>query len=213
MRLLVAAFFFYLWLNFCMSLGRPFFGEGDDSPITLDLIENEYYSFERLKSVISHTNNGEITVMVVNIDTLPKNIDYLQETLSFTNFLPDIIGLSETRITEKVNSYYHPHLPNYKYYPSPKSTTRAGSAGVFVKTSFVVTLRSDLDISVPGIFETLWFDIEHKSGGKKVHLEWFIDTAGVLISHFLNENLNPLFQSLTGKILSFIFLVILIVTL
>ena len=159
-----------------MSLGRPFFGEGDDCPFNLDLIENEYYSFERLKSVISHTNNGEITVMVVNVDSLPKNIDYLQETLSFTKFSPDIIGLSETRITEKVNSYYHPHLPNYQYYPSPKSTTRAGSAGVFVKTSFVVTLRSDLDISVPGIFETLWFDIEHKSGGKK-------STFGVVYRH------------------------------
>ena len=79
-----------------MSLGRPFFGEGDDCPISLDLIENEYYSFDRLRRVISHTNDGEITVMVVNIDSLPKNIDYLQDTLSFTKFSPDIIGLSET---------------------------------------------------------------------------------------------------------------------
>ena len=136
----------------------------------------------------------------------------MQDTLSFTKFSPDIIGLSETRITEKVNSYYHPHLPNYKYYPSPKSTTSAGSAGVFVKTSFVVTLRNDLDISVPGIFETFWFDIEHKTGGKKSTFGVVYRHCGVTDIPFLNENLNPLFQSLTGKILSFIFLVILIVT-
>ena len=30
-----------------------------------------------------------------------------------------------------------------------------------------MNLRNDLDISVPGVFETLWFDIEHKIGGKK----------------------------------------------
>ena len=131
-----------------MSLGPAFFGEGNDSPIDLDKIENEYYSVDRLNTLINDKNKGELRVMVVNISSLPLNIDYLTTTLRLLNFAPDIIGLTETRITETVNSYYNPHIENYVYYPSPKSTKGAGSAGVFIKSSLVATVRHDLDISV-----------------------------------------------------------------
>ena len=70
------------------------------------------------------------------------------------NFTPDIIALSETNLTTKSNSYYNQKLPNYTYYYS-KSNTKTGSVGVFIKNSFTVDIRYDLDISVPGIFETV----------------------------------------------------------
>ena len=106
--------------------------------------------------------------------------------LRLLNFSPDIIGLSETRITDIVNTYYKPHLENYVYYPSTNSSLRAGSAGIFVKSSLVVTKRGDLDISVPGLFETVWVDIEHKFGGKN-------NTFGAVYGHPGSTNI-PFFE-------------------
>ena len=98
-----------------MSIGPAFLGEGNDSPIDLDKVENEYYSVNRLNTIVNNKNEGELTVMVVNISSLPLNIDYLTTTLRLLNFAPDIIGLTETRITETVYSYYKPHIDNYVY--------------------------------------------------------------------------------------------------
>ena len=135
--------------------------EGDEG-----LEENEYYSEERLKSIIMQKREGDITLICINISSLPKNFNDFQTILSLLRFEPDIIGLSETKITTKVNSYYNPHLDNYSFYQS-KSNTQAGSVGVFIKNSLDFNIRDDLDFTVPGVFETKWFDVEQKQGGKK----------------------------------------------
>ena len=155
-----------------MLEGSVFHGveAGDNTTNFLNIDESEYYSYENFKSVLSKSNSGEITVMYANIGSLPRHINDLNDTLTMLNFSPDIIGLSETRITQRVNKHYKPHIDNYKYYPSLPSSTDAGSAGVFIKSSLDVTIRNDLDISIPGLFETIWFDIEHKHGGKKALL-------------------------------------------
>ena len=149
-----------------------------------------------------------MTIIVVNISSLPLNIDLLATNLRLLNFAPDIIGLTETRITDKRNTYYKPHLDNYVYYPSPNSPTIAGSAGIFVKKSLTVTERKDLDISVPGLFETVWLDIEHKTGGKKAHSGSFTAIRGQVTYHFLSENSNPPYLNSIYKIRNIIFLVI-----
>ena len=97
--------------------------------------------------------------MCLNISSLPLHFNELHTTLALLEYAPDI-ALSETRITTKVNSYYNPHLENYKFYQS-QSNTIVGSVGAFIKNS-LVEIRDDLDITVPGIFETLWLDVEHK---------------------------------------------------
>ena len=123
--------------------------EGDNTNNFFQIDESEYYSYEKFKSILSKPNTGEITVMYANISSLPRRINDLNNTLTMLNFATDIIGLSETHITEKVNSYYKPHIDNYKYYPSISSSTSAGSAGVFIKSNLDVTIRNDLEISVP----------------------------------------------------------------
>ena len=136
-------------------------GEGDEG-----LEETVYYSDERMKSIIMQKSDGDITLICINIETLPGNFNGLHTLLSLLEFEPDIIGLSETKITTKVNSYYNPHLDGYTYRQSI-SSTRSGSVGVFIKNTLVFNMRDDLDITVPGVFETIWFDVVHKQGGKK----------------------------------------------
>ena len=148
---------------------------------------------------MSDNQVDELTVMVINIESLPSNFAYFTSTLTNLKFAPDIIGLSETKITETVNSYYNPHIENYDYYPSPKSTNRAGSAGVFIKSSISATLRFDLDISVPGLFETLWFDINHSTGGKKSTFGIVYRHPGVWDIPFLEHKLESALAKLNQK--------------
>lgn len=150
-------------------------GFGDESSLEDNLIENEYYSYESLKNTLSNTTSSDLVVMHVNICSLPRRIDDLNNMLHFLNVNPDIIGLSETRITTKVNAFYHPHLENYSFYQS-NSSTHSGSVGVFIKNSLSVNPRNDLDISVPGLFETVWFDIDHGLRNKK-------STFGIIYRH------------------------------
>ena len=131
-------------------------GEVDSEGYDWLIIEdNEYYSYAKLKSVISQNPVNALTVMSLNISSLPRRFNDLSTALNFLNFKPDIIGLIETNITEKVNTYYQPYIEDYRYLPSPLSTSASGSAGVFIKEPFNIDLRKDLDITVPGFFKTI----------------------------------------------------------
>ena len=151
-------------------------GEGETDGLEVDgLGVTEYYSKDRLSNILKENRVNDITVLYYNISSLPLHFNELHSTLDTLNFKPDIIGLSETRITSTVNTYYHPHLENYEFYQS-QSNTWAGSVGVFIKKSLDVDIRYDLDISIPGIFETFWFDVKHESRGKR-------STIGVIYRH------------------------------
>ena len=151
-------------------------GEGEIDNLGVDdLGVNENYSNERLSNIIKQKRDGDITVLYYNIGSLPKYFHDLHSRLAILNFNPDIIGLSETKVTNIVNSNYNPHLDSYKFYQSKSSTTH-GSVGVFVKTSLDITIRDDLDISIPGIFETIWFDVNHELRGKH-------STIGIVYRH------------------------------
>ena len=141
-----------------------------------ELEETKYYSHDEFKNILRQNKEGDITAMHFNISSLPKNFNEFHTTLALLKLEPDIIGLTETKITTKVNSYYKPHLTNYEFYQS-KSSTNSGSAGVFIKNTLEVEIRNDLDISIPGIFETVWFDITHKQRGKKKYFWGNLSTS------------------------------------
>ena len=114
---------------------------GNDGGLDLNSIEqNEYYSNERLESIIGQNLDNDFTIFSLNIGSLPLHINDLSTTLSLLKLQPDIIGLSETKITTEVNSYYNPSLENYKFHQS-KSSTVSGSVGVFIKKSLVTEIR------------------------------------------------------------------------
>ena len=144
----------------------------------LNTDENEYYSYAKLKNVISQNPEKALTIMSLNISSLPRHFNGLCTALNFLNFKPDIIGITETKITEKKNTYYQPYIKDYRYLPSPLSTSVCGSAGVFIKDSFDIDLRKDLDISVPGLFETVWFDINSNNNNRNKKI-----TIGLVYRH------------------------------
>ena len=88
-------------------------------------------------------NADDVSIVYLNIGSLPKHIDELRNFLSATNCYPTIIVLSETKITEIENIDYNPSLENYTY-KNIKSSTRSGSVGFFAKNDII--FREDLNI-------------------------------------------------------------------
>ena len=122
--------------------------------------DTKYLSRDDLKLIMDTKNSDDISIVYLNIGSLPKHIDDLRNFLSATNCYPEIIALAETKITETENIDYNPKLENYTY-KNVKSSTRAGSVGFFIKNNVIndVTFREDLNIWQSGMWETLWLQI------------------------------------------------------
>ena len=105
------------------GLGQgPVSGEGLLQSNYDGLQETEYYTYEKLIDVIKENNENDITVFYANVRSFPKRGAQLHNTLAILNFSPDVIALSETKLTTKVNTYYNPHIENYTYYESTSNT-------------------------------------------------------------------------------------------
>ena len=81
----------------------------------------------------------------------------LHHLLSDLDKKPDIIALSETKLTNKINTHYHPHLDNYTFFGT-RSKSYFGGVGVFIRNTLTCNVRNDLNCSEYGLFEMLWFD-------------------------------------------------------
>ena len=105
----------------------------------------------------SSKNNQRFLTLHVNIRSIQKNLNKLEELLLNTKLKPDLIALSET--WHNSNSSYIPTLPNYEFISSDFSFNRAGGVAFFIKSDYNFITRSDIKISTHGC-EDLWIEIK-----------------------------------------------------
>ena len=117
-----------------------------------------YLSSEDLRLIMDAKHAEDISIIYLNIGSLPAHIDELQNFLFTSNCYPTIIALAETKITQTVNTEFHPHLDNYTYL-NIASSISCGSVGVFIK-NINYTVRDDLNIWKSKMWETLWLEID-----------------------------------------------------
>ena len=129
----------------------------DGSDLT-DLEFAKYCMLEEANCTLNSANIGDLSILYINIVSLPCNMDKLINFLSKFDKKPDLIALSETKITEKRNTNYHPHIENYTFF-GIKSKSCFGSVGIFARNEFTCKKRNDLNCSEEGLYETLWLDI------------------------------------------------------
>ena len=104
-------------------------------------------------------NNNDISIVYLNIGSLPYHLEELRHFLISTNCYPEIICLAETKITETVNTEFHPELENYTYI-NVVSSSASGSVGAFIKNNIKYKVRQDLNFWQSRMFETLWLEID-----------------------------------------------------
>ena len=120
-----------------------FFQQGiDDNDMIIN--ETEYISTSEVKKfVLKDWLYNDISIIHLNICSLPSNIDKLINLIAELDIKPDIIAISETKITSSTNQDYKPNIENYSFYNIP-SISSCDVIGVFVHNSLKYSIRNDL---------------------------------------------------------------------
>ena len=121
-----------------------------------EFIESRYFTIKQVRSRISCIKNKGFSLMHFNIRSLSKNLTLINDLLLTLNDQPDIIALSETRLTE--NSYHNISLPGYKFL-GQHSKTSAGGVGFYISDHIQFSRRNDLDFKMIDGLESCWIEI------------------------------------------------------
>ena len=140
----------------------------DDTTLSM-LNLSRYCDIPDAKATLRATKSGDLTVLYMNIGSLPLHWTDFSKILEDLEEKPDIIAFSETKITEKCCTYYHPYLEGYSF-KRVLSKTHFGGVGFFIRNELNYTLRPDLNCSWHSLFEMLWFEVSSNtnSGQKSV---------------------------------------------
>ena len=118
----------------------------------------EYLEPCDVHTVVNDNSPTDLTVYHSNVCSLPKNLEKLFETFQGGTKLPDIIGVTETRIEEHLAKI---DIDGYDFEPC-FSTTQAGGAGIYVANYLGYSIRRDLSLNLQHC-EDVWVEIDvHK---------------------------------------------------
>ena len=107
-----------------------------------------------------YANNTDFCILHINIKSLNKNFEKLEELLSVLGKMPEIIAISET----KLNSNLKTSLPGYTFIHN-NSSTNAGGAGMFIKGTLSYKTTSEYQLNIMGC-EGIWVKIQLNNAEK-----------------------------------------------
>ena len=118
---------------------------------------DEFRNDDIIKNCISVNH---LSFLHNNIRSLNANFDNFVQMLSELSCSFSVIGLTETRLNDRLESTFNYiyHLDSYSFV-SQHSLSNAGGVGFYVKDNCCYDVRYDLSDSVAG-FETLWIEIQ-----------------------------------------------------
>ena len=106
---------------------------------------SDYYSVSEMTSTFGKAGSNALTLFHCNIRSLPKNLSLLHDILYCLDSRPNIIVISETRLSE--NSVSNIELPHY-YFFHHDSPPAAGGAGLYVSKNLKSIPRPDFQLDV-----------------------------------------------------------------
>ena len=124
---------------------------------------SKYYTpseFFSAKFVQNH-----FSVLHINIVSLSAHIDELKTLLSFLNHSFDIIGISETKISEQLNQNINLNIDGYTF-EGTSTETHFGGVGLYIKNGINFNKRNDLSKSLRGISESIFVELSGPNGKK-----------------------------------------------
>ena len=130
----------------CNSIETPF--NDSDHPVSIDSKSHDTNDFNKLNI----NKNSSLATLHLNIASLSKHFEDLQNFLSLLKHSFDIIGISEHKITKgSKNSAFN--LPGYTFCFNETETSHGGT-GYFVSNNSTYKLRPDLLINEHGRLES-----------------------------------------------------------
>ena len=117
-------------------------------------VQSPYVSIESLNKYVGQERN--ISICPVNIVSLTKNIDNLEEFLNMRQEQFDVICISETRLHSE--NEHNVNIPGYRMI-NINSKTRAGGVAILLSDSLIFSKNELYYLDVDGC-EDVWVDIE-----------------------------------------------------
>ena len=124
-----------------------------------DMIDNidicNYYDPPELTHKLNFSETSNLSILHINIRSLQKHINNLQEFLSNSNFFPDIIAITETRIKDQ--TAINIDVTGYKYFFF-KSFNNAGGVGMFINDTLNCRVLNRFHVGLSS-GENIWLNV------------------------------------------------------
>ena len=134
--------------------------ERDSAEVVYFFSNCVYHNFTSLNNEVKHKRD-DLFIMHFNVRSLQKNVDKLTTILADFSETPDIIAISETKIT------YGQLLVNVDIVGYDlircNSVTRAGGVGFYIKQNLTYKLRSDVNVKLD-FDENMWIEVKISNG-------------------------------------------------
>lgn len=92
----------------------------------------------------SHETSTQLAVISLNICSIPEHLnEFIDQCLCSNNSIFDIIGFSETKLTDDINQLYK--IENYDAYFNNRSR-HSGGVALYVRRSYSSHFRPDLSV-------------------------------------------------------------------
>ena len=118
---------------------------------------------------IHNLNNSNLSVISINIQSLPAKFNELSDMLSQfnqANFNPDVLCLQETWQISDPSLF---NLPNFQnIILNTRSNARGGGVGIYVKNDLVFSVLTQHSVFLERIIETLFIEITTEDNKKLV---------------------------------------------
>ena len=114
----------------------------------------EYLEPDQVPDVVNDKCLNDLTVYHSNVCSLTKNLEKLFETFQNGTKLPDVIGVTETRLNEHLEQI---DIDGYDFEPC-FSKTQAGGVGIYVANYLESKVRRDLSMNLEHC-EDIWVEI------------------------------------------------------
>jgi len=119
-------------------------------------MESKYFSIKRTGNIFqkNKTRDG-FSIFHLNMRSLNKNLNLLEDLLSTFKTVPEIIAISETKL--KDDNIYNININGYSFL-NTNSMSCAGGVGLYISNELKFIRRQDLDTQNE-LMESLWIEI------------------------------------------------------
>ncbi len=137
-----------------------------------DVLENSdvcsYYDLNSYNDFLPTLPKNDLLIVSINIASLCKNQQKIEQFLSASLTSPSIIAISETkiRLSDNVTNQYN--LDNFDYtFEHNDTPSHFGGVGLYIKNNIEYNLRNDIVFNVSRC-ETLWIEVKDSVGKSSI---------------------------------------------
>ena len=165
----------------------------------------KYYNNKQLKELISDKKISKgLSLLHLNISSLPFHIDEFTNLLSELNSNFKIIGITETRLTTKKDPVNSIEIPNYNKEHTPAESDKGGAL-LYISKEMNYKTRDDLKIYKKKLLESKFIEVL-SSSNKNTIVGCIYKHPGFTTQEFNFDFLQPLTDKLATENKNIVFL-------